>query len=542
MDLNYRAGFAKQDMTCFIPGVGMMGYGEPNNVCREVGTKLWARAMVLKDNLDKTVIFLHLEQGFVTMALKEEILLRLNQYHPDWKIEEADLLVSAQHTHSAPGGYSHFPFYNLTVGGFQTKVFEKVVSSAVLAVEEAYSKLEAVSIDWGEVQIHPDKEVAFNRSMKPYLQNPDAPKLKVEEKHLGIDRKMQGLLIRNADQKLVGHLNWFAVHGTSISHFNQRIHHDNKGVAAELFEKNHPGCTAFFMQGAAGDVSPNFIWNKKKKIMGGKFADQYDNAAFNGEIQFRESEKITPELAVQGKIESYHCYVDMAKKSAPPAHGLAFLRGTLEGPGIPPLLATTLGTASRIRRIIDCLFSKGHREFYKKQGNKEVVLDHRFGTFVGLPNTFWKTIPVLPSAAHPVNFYQIAAKANSLNTLPWAPAIIPFQLFRIGNILIAAVPGEITTMSGKRLHSAIEKASTGCGVERIIISSYSNAYMGYITTAEEYELQAYEGGHNLYGGGTLSAVIDSYEKIVKKMKGDFCEIENISPLRFPKDEVARRSV
>lgn len=540
--MSYSAGFAKEDMTCFIPGVGMLGYGEPNNVCREVGTKLWARAMVLRDQSQKTIIFLHLEQGFVTMALKEEILLRLNQFHPDLKIEDADLLLSAQHTHSAPGGFSHFPFYNLTVGGFQTKVFEKVVSSSVLVVEEALKRLQPVSLEWGEVEIHADKEVAFNRSMKPFLNNADAPKLKLDEKHLGVERKMQGLLIHDVENKLIGHINWFGVHGTSISHFNQRIHHDNKGVAAELFEKNHPGCIALFMQSTAGDVSPNFVWDKKKKIMTGKFADQYDNAAYNGEIQFRESERIASDVSVQGKIESYHCYVDMSKKAAPPAHGIAFLRGTLEGPGIPPLLATTLGTVSRIRRMLDCLLSKENREFYKKQGNKEVVLDHRNGNFIGLPVSFWKALPVLPSAAHPVNFYQIAAKANSLITLPWAPAIIPFQLIRLGNIMIAALPGEVTTMAGKRLHAAIEEAAEGCGVEKIIISSYSNAYMGYITTAEEYELQAYEGGHNLYGGGALNAVIDSYVKLVKKMKGDFCELEMISPLRFPRDEVARRSV
>lgn len=540
MNLSYRAGLAKEEMTCFVPGVGMMGYGEPGNVCKEIATPLWVRALVLQDSHKKTILFLHLEQCFPTMAIKEEILSRLTHLHPEWNLTDEDFLLSAQHTHSAPGGYSHYGFYNLTSGGFQTKVFERVVTAAIQAAEKAHAKIVPVNLSWGEVEISLDKEVAFNRSMVPYLNNPDVPKFKVSDRPLAVDRRMQGLMIRDEEGKLIGHMNWFAVHCTSISHFNSRIHHDNKGVAADLFEKAHPDSIAFFMQASAGDVSPNFIWEKKHKLMRGKFADQYENAAFNGEIQFRESERINASHDVQGKIESYHCYVDMGKKSAPPAHGLAFLRGTLEGPGLPPVAATLLGVTSRVRRVINCLLWEKDREFYRKQGNKEVVVDHRVGNFIGFPFSFWKMIPNVP--VHPVNHFQDAAKARALETLPWAPAIIPLQMLRLGNFLIVCVPGEITTTSGKRLHDAIEKASRGCGVEKIIISSYSNAYMGYITTPEEYDVQAYEGGHNLYGRGSLPAMVGCYLQLVKKMKGDYCEIEPESPFHFPADELARRSV
>src|SRR5690606_19279399 len=134
----------------------------------------------------------------------------------------------------------------------------------------------------------PDREVAFNRSMQAYLNNEDAPKLRLDDRPLGINRKMQGLLVRNLEGKLFAHLNWFGVHCTSVSSYNQRVHHDNKGIAAALFEENYPGAIAFFFQSTAGDVSPNFVWDKKLGLMRGKFTDQYDNAAYNGELQFRE--------------------------------------------------------------------------------------------------------------------------------------------------------------------------------------------------------------------------------------------------------------
>ena len=540
MTHEYLAGTAKKEMTSFIPGVGMMGYGQPHNKVVEVGTPLWARCLVLKDSNGKCIILIHLEQAFVTMALKEEIFHRIKLNHPHLALEESDLLVTAQHTHSAPGGYSHYHFYNLTILGFQTKVFETIVAGAVLAVSDALKELTPVSLKWGEVQISPDKEVAFNRSIHAYLNNPEAAKLSLNDKSLAVNRTMEGILIHDQAGKLKAHLNWFGVHCTSISSFNQRIHHDNKGVAADLFEKNHPGTVAFFLQHTAGDISPNFIWDKKIGLMRGKFSDQYENAAFNGEIQFRESERIKPTHTATGRIESYLSYVDMAQAAAPPAHGLAFFRGTLEGPGISAGFAAVLRITSRIRRFIDCMRSPECVEFYKKHAPKDVVVDHRNGSFVGVPIKFWKTLPVIP--VHPLSVLQRSAKARALETLPWVPSIIPFQLLRIGNFLIAGIPGEITTVAGKRVHQLIEEESRGCGIEKIIITSYANAYMGYVTTAEEYEMQAYEGGHNVYGSGTLDAVLLTYKKLVSRMRGDFCESDTVTPFHFPAEELSRRSV
>lgn len=536
----YEAGVAKEDMTAFVPGVGMMGYGQPHNVVQEIGTKLWVRALFLKDEEGSPILFLHLEQAFVTMALKEEILRRILENHPDWNISDENFILSAQHTHAAPGGYSHFAFYNLTISNFQTKVFEKIVSSSILAAEAAKRNLQKVTMSWGAVDISPDKEIAFNRSMKAYLNNPDAQKIKEEEKLLGLDRRMQGILLTTQDNKLLAHLNWFGVHCTNVSSFNIRTHHDNKGVAAELFEKSHPGSVAFFFQSTAGDVSPNFIWDKKTKLMRGKFEDQYDNASFNGEIQFRESELITGELPVEGRFETVLNYVDMGKKAAAPAHGLAFFRGTLEGPGITAGLASVLRITSRIRRVIDCVRSPECREFYLKHGVKDVVIDHRNGSFVGIPLAFWKWLPVVPS--HPVNVFQETAKAGGLKTLPWIPSVIPFQIVRLGNILIAALPGEITTVAGKRVKELLEKEYAGCGVDRVIIHSYCNAYMGYITTPEEYDIQSYEGGHNVYGRSSLDVVLASYGELVKTLKGEPCEMERATPLRFSPDELKLRSV
>lgn len=539
--MKYKAGFGKHETTCLIPGVGMMGYGNPHNFVKEVGTPLHARAMVLKDESENIFILIHLEQCFVTQAIKDEILKRLAHDFSDWKITEANLMITAQHTHSGPGGYGHFPFYNFTVPGFQIRVFNAICTGAMEAVKEASQKMTSVNIHWGKHRLSDNLEVAFNRSMNAYLNNEDALKLKKDEWHLAVNREMEGLYFTDEEGREKAFINWFGVHTTSVSPKNHRIHYDNKGVAAELYEKTHPGSIAFYMQGAAGDVSPNFIWDQSIFLMRGKFKDQYESCEYNGEIQFRESEKIRKEEKIEGQIQCFHQYMNMAEQVAPAAHGVAFFEGTAEGPGMPKPLGKIVRLISRAVRQKNLIRDpKFYKEFYESHAPKDVLLDHRTGSFLGIPLSVWKKLPKLPDPA--VEGFRRDAANEAINTLPWAPFILPFQFIVIGPIAIVAVPGEITTTSAKRLKAAITKQLEKHPIKRVIISSYSNEFMGYITTPEEYATQSYEAGHTIYGHSTLAGIMKGFEGIVSEFQGlGPAPFKNTKLFYFPADELARRS-
>ncbi|MBA2403916.1 MAG: neutral/alkaline non-lysosomal ceramidase N-terminal domain-containing protein [Bdellovibrionales bacterium] len=540
--MKFKAGFGKHETTCFIPGIGMMGYGQPHNTVKEVATPLFARAMIIQDSENKNFILIHLEQAFVSLAIKEEVLKRLQKNYPDWKITDASLMITAQHTHAAPGGYSHYPMYNFTIPHFQLKVFNTICDGIFESITKAYKDLTAVKIQWGKHIIDGDKEVAFNRSMKAYLNNPDAEKVRPEHSQLAINREMEGLLITDEAGKLKGFLNWFGVHATSISSFNNRIHHDNKGVAAALYEKHHPGVTAFFLQEAAGDVSPNFIWDNELKRNRGKFKDQYENADYNGEIQFREAEKILPRTEVSGALNFFHHFMDMSLEVAPAAHGVAFFEGTKEGPGVSPALGSILKMISRgVRKNQLVRDPDQHKKFYDAHHPKDVLLDHRTGSFLGMPLTAWKKLPFIPEAT--VEAFRSNAKKDALTTLPWVPHILPFQIVVLGPVLIVAVPGEITTMAALRLKRALQQLLINSGISRVIISSYANAYMGYITTPEEYLTQSYEAGHTVYGRETLRGIIKGFETLVREFKDPQAKtLKTLSPFHFPAEELAKRSV
>jgi len=124
---------------------------------------------------------------------------------------------------------------------------------------------------------------------------------------------------------------------------------------------------------------------------------------------------------------------------------------------------------------------------------------------------------------------QIACQAPKpilLNTggitfpVPWTPSIIPLQIIQIGNLYIVAVPGEFSTMSGRRLRNTVTQTLIEAGVTGtiyVLIAGLSNSYTHYITTFQEYEVQRYEGGSTLYGPNTLGAYQQLYAQLANSL-------------------------
>lgn len=69
----------------------------------------------------------------------------------------------------------------------------------------------------------------------------------------------------------------------------------------------------------------------------------------------------------------------------------------------------------------------------------------------------------------------------------WQPKVVSTQLAMIGNLAIAALPGEFTTMSGRRIKNAV-KNGMGSPNVTVIIAGLSNHYTDYVATYEEYQV------------------------------------------------------
>lgn len=521
------AGFGKTEIIFPEFNIGMMGYGNPKNKALTQATPIYSRSLCIKEN-HKIVILNVVELCFISIALKNAVVESLRKTLPEYSWQNDNVLLSAQHTHSAPGGFSHYPMWNFTIPGFRPKTFEAIKNAIVSSIVEAYKKCTEVNISHGLVNIDKNIPIAFNRSMKAVRNNPEFSENLFDAENF-IDRTVNQLIFKDTSDKLLGCVNLFGVHCTSVSNRNTKIHSDNKGIAATLWEQEHEETVALFAQSTAGDISPNYIFDKKTGEMRGPSIDGIINAEINGKLQFEASQKINSQLIKVKIHQTLHHFKDFATNCCPAAHGVAFTEGTLDGLGIPKIIGYILKKYLKISQWIQS-YNPKHKKFLDRQKPKAILLDHREEKFLSISYSIFKYLKFFPDPI--VSEIAKQTANNALNTHPWVPSHLPIQLIHLGSIVIIGVPGEITTVAGHRLKKSLQKFFPE---SHLLLWSYCNAYMGYITTPEEYDIQCYEGGHTIFGRNSLDYLITCFEELALGKLGEE------TPLRFNPEELALRS-
>ncbi len=564
-------GAARIDITAYEPGLGMMGWGFPDNRAEGVAKPLHARAFVLRDPAtDTRQAIVVAELCFVTQAVRMAVLDRLTAQHPELGLDDHRVLLSATHTHSGPGGTSHYVFYNTDSLGYSAQVFEKVVDGMVEAIVRADAAREPGRVRLRSGSIPPDQPVAFNRAWRAYNANPDVP-FKAEGPHsaAALDRTMTLLRFEAADGRPLGSLNWFAVHPTSVHRDNTLLHPDNKGCAAAQLEAygrqafEREGFVAAFAQSACGDVSPNFRWHRRRKLMIGALDDDFESAEFNGAIQYRQARQLLEDdraAELQPRLDGALLHADLGDveidaafaggetglRTAPAQIGLRMIVGTVEGPGLPYRLAPLLEGASavvrRVQKLRALLRGNGHTP---AQANKLPLLDTGLGPrgrVFGL-RSMAEIFP-LPDRVDPfIAHLKAAHRAGALGDQPWTPQVLPVQVLIIDRLAIVALPAEFTTVAGRRIRHSLLQRLQARGVTRVVTSCYANAYAGYVTTPEEYDHQGYEGASTHFGRWTLGAYQTLADRVAQRLLLDPAERPidtGIEPPRFDPAELERR--
>jgi len=113
----------------------------------------------------------------------------------------------------------------------------------------------------------------------------------------------------------------------------------------------------------------------------------------------------------------------------------------------------------------------------------------------------------------------ILIDVGQIKPIPWAPDVVAVQMITIGQLVIIAVPGEFTTMSGRRLRNTVREVLERGGMQDpiVIISGLSNTYSGYIATFEEYQVQRYEAASTVFGPHTLGAYQQLYTQLAESI-------------------------
>ncbi|CAN5319666.1 hypothetical protein BH09BAC1_BH09BAC1_13560 [soil metagenome] len=569
----YEVGTGKADITAFKKDVGMMGYGMFHNRITGVETPLMARAFVIKDLTTKRkLVFVNAEIAFITISIKRGVMKKLKRHHAELGFEADNVFLSAQHTHSGPGGYSHYGLYNISTPGFVPEVYQTIVDGIVSTIVEADQNAQPARISFTKGSFAPEIDVAFNRSVTAYNQNPEVKKLTEEEANLAVDREMHLFRVDDMNGKPIGSFNFFGVHTTSVHNDNTKINADNKGYAARLLEeevsKENPNYIAAFAQKAAGDVTPNYVWDKKKHWTRGPLEDDIESAKYSGKLQYNKALELHQQAAVNG--ETVQVGIDFALSHAnfaniapdleftnnnPDAktflscHGVAFFKGTKEGPGMEPPLVAIATFATRIVKGYDHLralfISKSARnkiyEKYRIHGTKKILIETGDRKVLGTRNITGLIVPAFIDPT--IKYFKFFHKSGGLDHKPWTPQTLPLQLVVLGQVAFVGIPGEITTVAAQRLKRTVQDILSPRGVQEVIIVSYCNAYCGYITTFEEYQVQCYEGGHTPYGQWTLAAFQTKFKDLAQqllKLPEDRQIDTSINPVEFTEEELNKR--
>lgn len=478
---NYLIGRGISDITGPAFGIQMWGFGREDQITEGIHIRLRARAFVVSE-LDgkKRLVFVSADIGSIEHHITLEVVDRLSaRFGETYTLD--NVILSATHTHSGPGGYWHSRTDLGLDGGFYPEHFETIVDGIVKAIIKAHDDLQPgnIFIDKGRVE-----EAGINRSLIAYEQNPEEERSKYTD---SVDREMT-LLKFVDDSGEIGLINWYAVHPTSMTYYNRLISGDHKGYASLAVERlkrttytSAEDFVAAFAQANPGDVTANLNLDNS-----GPGKDDFDSTKIIGSRQLDVALDLFERAnePLQGAIDYRHMYVDLSnltvedrytgagvQTTCPSAYGYSFAGGSTEDGG-------------------------GHFLFREGMTEQNFLLDFLIRFLTGAPK--WTQAVKDCQSPKPILF-----ETGSGNP-PLQSQIRAITLVRIGQLVILAVPAEVTTMAGRRLRNTV-MAQLGDWARHIVLAGYSNGFAGYVTTPEEYVLQQYEGGHTLHGRWTLPA-------------------------------------
>jgi neutral ceramidase len=491
----YQLGTAIRDITGPVADTQLQGYANSKQTSLGLHTRLWARAFVVEGCNGKRVAFVSADLAQMFHSVRQGVVERLRaKIGPKYNFD--NLTISATHTHQAIAGYSHYDLMNMTgmtnfgFHGFDTENYDAIVDGIVDAVTAADAQ---ASVTKGSIKMASGdvNGASFNRSKVAFDSDPESDRGNTE-----VDKTMTLLRFDASDGKALGLLNWFAVHNTTYSNEHRQVSSDSKGIAAYWFERDK-GATewgpsvpfvAGFAQANCGDVSPN-IHGRPDAQSDAAETHSFDIA--NKQYERAKSLYASATEQLSGGVEFVSTFVDF------------------ENIGVGTQYSKSLATFT-CRAEYGLSFMGGSKE-------DGVGLDFMpEGTVGPNPFAFWNPIEAGVQICHgskPLSPVPLGVRQG----VNWSPTKLPLQLLVIGQLAIAAVPFELTTVTGRRLRNQL-KASLGPRVRAVVIAGLSNDYSGYIATKEEYDRQQYEGASTQYGPWTEAALRQEFNALACKAK------------------------
>ena len=456
------AGAAEVDVTP-PPGLPRAGYSRSSRDGQGFRTRLRVRAI-------------HLRAGRTALSLVAGDLLSGSAVLHG--LVTADLagtdqppegvLIGATHTHGAPGAFHGSDFYNrFSAGrpGFDPGWTAFLAARTAEAVRAAIGAREPATAAWGRTAV---TGFTANRALEAQLRNPETALRRPADRAVNpwLDLLRVDVRVPYGGFRPLAALVVYAVHGTCVPATSRTYNGDlwsyltdelGSGVRAAAGVR--PVVAA--VNGMHGDVRP-----ARAGPAGHAEAARIGRGigALAAALHAGLEGRLAAELPLAAALRE----VDLTRR--PVAGGVRL-------PDRAAVGAALLAGGSEHRRLVARIppFRRGTPKPFGGHGphTAKWVLGSRWGQPLLLP---------------PASF----------------PRVLPVQVLRIGEVLLTALPFEMTTVSGRRVADVVAAGWTAGGGTRLrpVLTSVANEYCGYCTTEQEYAAQFYEGAHTLYGSLT----------------------------------------
>lgn len=508
---DYLVGAGLHDITGAAAETGAFGYAAGQEMVG-IQDRLYSHAYVIADPASgERIAFVSADMGAMFQSVRVEVIKQLRERFGGTYTGD-NVMLTATHTHVGNSGQAHATLYQIAGAdasgmGYSGQNFRAAVDGIVASIAKAHANLEPGTVELTEGTLD---DATRNRSLPAYETNED-----VDEYASDVDTRMTQLKLADATGTPVGMLNWFAVHPTSFSKDWTHLSADNKGYARYLFEEKmgtdpaeDDTFVAAFANAAEGDVvavdgnansAPGYEGSEDERVN----VERAGQRQFDAAVRLWEAngETLTGPVDSRARWADFGDFTvrdeftkgDGAREVCIPARGVSFAAGGENGPSGIPLVTEGMTRSSLTGGALDA------------------VADSPLGTLLGdalvdvpIVDTCQAEKPILLPTGH----------------LGWVPTKVPVQLLRVGSLAIVGVPGEPTTMSGRRLEATVKERLAGSGVDTVVVAGLANSYTGYVATREEFAAQHYEGASTEFGPNTLAAYRQEYSELASAMAAD----------------------
>lgn len=482
----FEVGMGLADITGPAADAGLMGYVVPAQKSAGLYMRQWAKALVVVSPCNgKRVLFVVLDTQAIFQDIHQEVLRELAKKYGDLYTAQ-NVVLTATHSHSVPGGASRSELYTSPpVNGFYNEALAGITQGTLAAIDQAHTSLQPGTI---KLAVGSLPGASVNRAPDSFAKNPQELQDLFPNK---VDETNTVLRVESASGQLIGMVDFFGIHTTSVGAKNLLVGPDNKGLAAWWFQREMAGrdnvatpFVAAFSNTNAGDISPNvdgFSFEMKDGFKDYKDMEKSAKKQYEAAMELFDSASDTVTGGVDYRMQYIHFndyavnkeFCDGTKHTTcDPGAGYSMLAG---GTNDWPVLEDA--------RYVTCEVKKG-QGCTECQGEKPVL----------------------------INMTEVDP--------PKVPLTVPFSVIRIGQLAFVALPFEVTTVAGYKIRTAIKQVLAPKGVTHTLTVGYSNGYNSYMVTRDEYSIQNYEGGFTLYGPWSNAAAAQIATGLAEALAND----------------------